>query len=125
MQITRPLLRELREEMADALAGVARKFDVSIEVGTASFQSTNATFKVHVVPNNADGSESSIDGENFKRHAASFGFQPTDLGRKFHSMGTFYTIVGLKPKSWKRPILATDSRGKTYKFTAETAKKFV
>lgn len=42
-----------------------------------------------------------------------------ELGDEFKYDGKTYTIVGLKPRSKRYPILAKCSDGKTYKLTVE------
>ena len=42
-----------------------------------------------------------------------------DLGQEFQRSGKTFTIVGLKPRSKKYPILAKCSDGKTYKLPVD------
>lgn len=63
--------------------------------------------------------ESSEDAERkrFREAAGLFGLTVADYGRtfKYHD-GATYTVVGIRPKARKRPVLAKSQNGKTYSF---------
>jgi hypothetical protein len=103
--------------MQAALTAIAPGLDVSIVVGNASFNNFSANFKVEV----AEKSENGEVLDSFKLHCNSFGLKETDLGKSFVTHGRTFTICGIAPRSWKRPIIAK-SNGQVYKFSAETVK---
>ncbi len=124
MQFDRPGIRQIREELNTLLADWAKKNNVSVEVGSATFMpGQNATFKVSVATTvkTATGTIA-MDSEaiDFTRSARQFGLEPSDLNKKFIFRGNEYTITGSAPRAWKAPILATRSDGKKFKFPAPT-----
>jgi hypothetical protein len=63
--------------------------------------------------------------EDFKKNAAKYGLDPSDLGRQITlnpRKPKYFRIVGAKPKNWKLPILIRGKRGGIYKITAERAR---
>ena len=47
-----------------------------------------------------------------------FGLLTTDFGRTFKHRSSTFTVIGIKPRSPKYPVLAQNTRGKVYKFPA-------
>lgn len=70
--------------------------------------------KIAVLDSN--GEPITEEAESFKRNAKNFGFEPTDLGKEFILQGKTFIICGLKPKSWKYPVIARSGNGESYKF---------
>lgn len=107
--ITKPMLAALRTEMNAALAAVAQKHGIAINVGNCSFNESTATFKV-LVAAGAEGGESAEHVKaraDFKAYAMMFGLDPDWIGASFKSNGTTYTIVGLHPNKRKQPVVVT------------------
>lgn len=112
----KPTLNALRPEINAALQEVAAKHGITIKLGNGTYTSVSADFKVSLKVEGA--AESELD------NWALFHDLPKGLfGRTFKSGGETYTISGVKPRSSKFPILATNSQGKTYKFPVETVRQ--
>lgn len=58
----------------------------------------------------------------FVRHARSFGFSETDYNRTFENQGQSFKLCGIKPKSYKYPLVCKSARGTLYKFTVKDVK---
>lgn len=113
--ITKPLLQQLRVEMAAALAAVAKAHGIAVEVGACSYDPNagTATFKINIAVGLAEG-ETSADA---KARAAwdqvgFLGLKPEWLGREINYGKTIYTIVGYEAKRSKFPIRVRNADGK-------------
>jgi len=113
--IDRTTLRLMRQEIEEAVQQVAQKFNVNIEAGNASFSSDNATLKLAISTIDASGNVLTKEAQAFETYAPMYGITKK-LGETFETHQGIYTLVGFKPKSKKYPILATNAKGKTYKF---------
>jgi predicted metal-dependent peptidase len=51
-----------------------------------------------------------------------FGLTPKQFGTTFSFRGKRYTVIGLKPRSSRFPILARNEVGSVYKFPADVLK---
>jgi len=124
--INREACKILRDVMNEALQEVAEKMGVKIEVGNASFTSSNITFKVSVATTNDDGTVNSKEAEAFKTYAFRWGLSPDDLNKTFVSGGKTYKITGASPRASRFPILAERvPDGKGFKFPADTVKRLL
>ena len=117
MEFDRPTVRTLLGDLQSELNAVARKLGVKLTVGRASYTETLATIQLEAGVIGADGVAESGMASDFKRWAARFGLQPTDLHRSFTEDKTTWKIIGLKPKSHqrKRALLAELGRTPTEK----------
>ena len=118
-------VRAILEECRQALEPIAEKHGLTLDRKGRTYASDAlpVMFQLLIKEMGADGQEMTTDGKAFVRHAVSFDLDPTDLGREFTSRGRTFRITGLLPKSYKYPILATNTAtGKTLKFPAETVK---
>ena len=112
-------LKALRSELDDALNKVLAKHGLSAELGNIRFGNTD--FRTQLTVNVGNGEDAATN--EFKKYAIRFGLTGNEFGKTFtDSKGTKFTIVGIKPKSHKYPILAKNARGTTYKFPASYAK---
>ena len=115
-----PSIRTLRAEIQAALNTVAVRHQLSLKVGSCRFSHTAATLKLEAAVINAKtGVVESREREDFKLHASRFGLTAADLDKVFDYAGRTFTISGLRPRAYSKPILAT-SQGLTYKFSAVT-----
>jgi len=100
-----------------------KELGVDVQVGSARFSSSSATFKVEVSIVAADGTVETKTVSDFKRCAQLWGLQPDDFGRTFRSRGIAYEICGGKPGSYKYPILGKRvPDGKVFKFPADVVR---
>ena len=63
-----------------------------------------------------------MDGDRveFALHAHLFGLTEDDFGKGFMSpRGDRFTLVGLKPRNRKYPVIGKDSSGRRFKFPAD------
>lgn len=126
--ITRELLKALRTDMDAALATVAAKHGVAINVGNATFSANAANFKL-LVAAKGDGTppgESAADlkaASDFRALATLYSLKPEWLGTAFRRHDGEWKIKGLLPKRQKYPVLAVNTTtGKRILFPVETVK---
>ena len=79
--IDRQFLRTAREEIQNILKDYADKHNLQISLGSASFTSENATFKLELATKTTDGSVNTKKAADFKLYASMYGLSPDDLDR--------------------------------------------
>jgi len=107
-------IRQINFEIEAALKSIANKYGVEVKLGNTRFTGDNFTTKVQVATVGDGGITMSKEATDFNRYKTILGIN-MDLGQEFERNGNTYTIVGLKPRSKKYPVLAKCSDGKTYK----------
>ena len=108
MQITRQILKDLRPEIEDALAGVSEKYGIEMKVGNGAYSGLGGHFKLLLSTTGENGETQ--ESQTFKRLASDYGMDKEWLGKAFTFDGNTYTIKGILPKKRKMPILVV--RGK-------------
>lgn len=111
-------IRQINSELEAALKQVAEKYGLEVKLGNTRFTSDNFTTKVQVATVGEGGITMSKEATDFNRYKTILGIN-MELGQEFQRSGKTYTIVGLKPRSKKYPILAKCSDGKTYKLPVD------
>ena len=109
-------IHQINVEMEAALKAIANKYGVEVSLGNTSFTEANFTTKFQVATIAEGGVTMSKEAIDFNRYKTTMGIN-MELGNEFEHNGKTYTIIGLKPRSKKYPILAKCSDGKTYKLS--------
>lgn len=112
--MTREEVKQLRIQLNSFLEGFNPDYAVSL--GSARFDESYAKFNLEVTKKNNDGSTTPKHETDFNTYCISFGLKPEHLGAKFTFKYQLYEIVGIKPTSYKFPILARRTDGKVFKF---------
>lgn len=108
------LCRDIAVEIEKALAPVAKKFGLVVQMRGGKYDATGYYPKVEL-------KEGDAGRKNFEAHAASFDLLPSDFGKEFQHKGEPFTVADVKLGSDKFPILAKRvSDGKIYGFPSET-----
>jgi len=111
-------IRQINSELEAALKQVAEKYGLEVKLGNTRFTGDNFTTKVQVATVGEGGITMSKEATDFNRYKTILGIN-MELGQEFQRSGKTFTIVGLKPRSKKYPILAKCSDGKTYKLPVD------
>jgi len=111
-------IRQINSELEAALKQVAEKYGLEVKLGNTRFTGDNFTTKVQVATVAEGGITMSKEATDFNRYKTILGIN-MELGQEFQRSGKTFTIVGLKPRSTKYPILAKCSDGKTYKLPVD------
>lgn len=118
--------RSLMESLKTFLEPFEEEHDVKVTVGGGKFDNTTLTVKLELAELTESGEALSRATNDFKRLASSFGLSPDDLGKEFRDGIRSYKIVGLKPRSYRYPVIAESlSDKKKYKFAAESVKMYL
>lgn len=118
-KFTRTNVRDILEECRAALEPIAEKHGLVLDRKGRTYyaDALPVMFQLLVKQTDENGRVLSAEGKAFLEQATLFGLKPEDLGRKFQDSGDEYEVCGLKPRSRKYPVLATNTRsGKTFKF---------
>ena len=121
MAFDRQNLRVIRADIEQALRAVEQKHGVSFTLGSIRFSPDSFRCRLEADASAKAGLPAADRArKEFEEYAGAFFLKTDDFGKTFvgHT-GSRYTICGIKPSSYKYPILARSSRGTVYKFTAE------
>jgi hypothetical protein len=121
MEFNKQNLKSFRTEMEDALGKVGKKYGVTFNIGNIRFTSDtfSTTVKCYGTATKSDTGKLEWDKSCFM-----FGFEKTDFNKMFTMTGKKYQIVGIRPRSFKYPIVGKEIGGtKSFKFNAEGVKK--
>lgn len=122
-QFDRTSVRALAESIEQALQAVGNQYGVEIKRGSGRFDAGEFKLSLHcTVLAGATERKNENDRLEFELYAYRYGLTGTDFGRTFTSGDTTYTIVGVKPKSKRFPIICERADGKRFKMTALTVK---
>jgi len=111
-EINRPILRELRQDIKAALGSVEEKHGITFTFNNISFSSTEMSTRLQGVIG-TDPEE--IAKKEWEKHAVFFGLTEADFGREVIVQGKKLTLVGIRPRSPKFPIIAQNAIGKKFK----------
>ncbi len=110
----RSTARAILADVEAALKEVATKHGVTLSVGRTSLGIGDMTTKLTFT----DGANVDLGKKEWEIHCGRFGLTPEDFGRRFKHRGTEFTVCGIKPKSFKYPIIGVNANGTRYKFPA-------
>lgn len=128
MQFNKSTFAAFRQDVEAALQGVAGKYGIQITAGSISYDQTAFTCRLEAARLGDDGVAQTQEREDFKRFAETFGLKPGWLDRSFSAMGDTWTIIGLKFRSKKYPVLCsrTGKKGpEVRKLSAETVRRYL
>lgn len=107
-------LDEVRDVINKTLEATLKQYGLTAKIGNIRYGGNDFRTTLTV----STGTQDDAAEREFAKHAYKFGL-PVDLfGKTFKHQGEEFTITGIKPKSRKYPVVATNKRGTSYKFTA-------
>jgi hypothetical protein len=112
-------LRKLSADIQSALDAVGKQHGITIVLGGGRFSPTEYRAKV-TASTTAPANAVDRARKEFDEHCGAFFLRSGDFGASFtnpYGGGTF-TVCGIKPRSFKHPILCRNSRGTVYKIPA-------
>ena len=104
-KFTREMVQQLRDELNEAVADVAKKHGISIHFGNAKFDDLSIKYTVDLE------FEATADFDPAKKlwekHCSRYGLEPEDFGKEFKFLGEnqVYRIIGCVPTAQKNVIL--------------------
>lgn len=122
MEINKSTLAKFRKDFAAAVADLEKEYGVDLHIGNIKYTNSDFTTKLNVVNRTATGESVDIATEKMKNDFSIYAYRYNlegYLGETFEYRGMKYTIIGLKPRSKKYPIVVESSKGR-FKFAANT-----
>ena len=114
-KITRPFLKELREQINRKLKSVAEEHGIEIHCGNCSFGDNEADFKLKINLKNEDGKVITPEYENLVKLANLKGFNVNGI---YELNGTKISLEGYNYRAPKFPLQVLDlNSGKRLKVT--------
>ena len=118
--------RQIGEDAQRLLEALAAKYDCTVTARGGSFDGHAATLKFEFAETSDEGVLLTREAQDFTHFAHRHDLDPEDLGKEFVSGTDRYTIVGLRKRATKHPILCRrQSDGKTYAYAAATVKQLL
>ena len=116
MKLTKEGIKQLQIEIAEALHGVSEKYDLLLEVGSSSYNSTSVTTKVIFKNRESDKDE-------FVKYCQLYNLKPEDFGKTFNKDQN--KIIGLNMNRRKYAIRYLEiSTGRIYNCRNEYIQQF-
>lgn len=116
---TKTELKAFRQDFANAVKDLEKKYGVKVELGNISYGETEFHTKMTCTKTTNDGKKK-VDTKEFELLKDLLGFKGS-IGDKYVSKGVTFTITGLDAKKPKFPVLIEGSNGKKYKTTVQSA----
>lgn len=113
-------LKDIRLQINSELEKMSKKLGIQFSIGNISFQEKSFTTKMSAVLAGDSAEAAKIE---FEKNCWRAGVNKDMFGKVISYAGKSYKICGIKPRSWKRPILA-ERNGSQYKFAKDFAEKF-
>ncbi len=121
--MNRNTARAIERQVLALLAPMESDGQLKITAKGGTIGETFVNLRIEFAEVAANGIAESREAADFKALAKFHGLSADDFGKQFVSRGERFTIVGLKPKSHKFPILGQNRSGTIYKFPAESVKR--
>ena len=114
--ITPQRVKFLRDLINTTLKDISAQQKLDIRAGNASYGDSYIDFKLTCTLKGDKNEILGKEAEAFKDNAYLLDMKPEDLGKKFKFNNKTYTLIGMKTKSRKFPLLGKRDDGKVYKF---------
>lgn len=96
MEINERSLNQFRRDLEEALAPLEAKYAVDIKAGRISYELNEFRCSLNV-------RKKGLDDHIWEHNCGAYGFEQSDLGRRFRYKNDYYTIKGLNLKA-KHPV---------------------
>ena len=107
----------IQKELNDAMAAVLSEHGLSHSMGRVTYSNDSYSTKLSINV----GDVSDAKKAEYERYAFKFGIPSDSFGKTFTQGSESFTIVGIKPKGKKYPIIAMNKSGKKFGFMANVA----
>lgn len=122
-QITIEVIKKFREDFADTVKDLEKKYGFKIQLGNVSYDTEHFTSKLNVSLSNANPNKKYE--ETFKSLHKLYGLDESYLGKVFESNGISLTFIGLDSKKRNYPCICKGSNGKQYKLSPAQLKMYM
>lgn len=110
------------DEIMEAVRRVASKHGLQVAQRGISLKEHSVSTKIELVPikNKKNPLVNTKEGQEFTKYASSkYKLKPEFLGKEFTMGKRTYTVLGANPAGRKYPIIASDERGRRWRFPAK------
>ena len=115
--LDRNTVRDISEDMMEALKSVALKHGVQFNYKGGSYTPTNATYRIEAAIIGDGGVVETRERKEYQLYADSFGLKKEWLDQSFVQGTDKFIIIGLSTRKRKNPILCkNETNGRTYVF---------
>jgi hypothetical protein len=111
----RTSLRLLRAPIEEALKGIETEYGISIKLGNASYNPSNATFKLELA---TVGEATAL-----KTYGVMFGLPKDSFEQTFNEGKHTFKIIGLRTKASRYPVLVERADGKVFCYPVDRVAK--
>ena len=118
MTIQKAMLQTFRVDFAEAVAAQETQYKCKIALGNITYDAQSFRSKLEVVMQNEDGVVETRERIDYKSHCHLIDLKLEWLDRSFIANGKTWTVVGLKPRATKRPVVVESAEGGQYVFRA-------
>jgi len=117
---TRPLVKDLREAIITVLNTVESQYGITFTFNNIRFSDNSFSTKLEARVGTNSNEHAKAE---WKQNSWAFGLSEHDFGKTFIHNDAGYTIVGIKPRSPKFPVIAMNHMdGKKYKMPVDLIK---
>jgi hypothetical protein len=116
---------DLMHAVDAALKPLEKQFNVGFQKSKGNYSPTEIVLRISVAGTDKAGKVVNLDSENFTRFSRRYGLPADALGKTIELNGDPCTIVGLRIKARKNPIIVKTASGKNYVVPAETVLKLL
>ena len=117
-RFTKPVVRDLRNELEKVLNEFASKHGIVASLGNARFSADNVKWSFNLACPDAVGGDDvdSVEAVAFLSQCHLYGMAKTDLNATVNVRGTLVKIVGLNTRRHKYPVIC-EQNGKRYVYS--------
>ncbi len=122
--IDRAAAEQIRRLVNEALTHVAAQHGLKLTAGRCKYTDSNAVFTLTASVVSQDGVAQTPERTSYTTNCELYGLKREWLDQRVVVNGTSYTVAGLKPSSFKYPVLLKSANtGTMFKFKPESLVK--
>lgn len=121
MNLTETNFNQFRNDVLNALAAVAEKYDCEATMGNIKYDMTSIDATLYFKAK-GDNGESAEEAE-FKRVCENYGFKPEDYNAYVILDDKTYRFVGFNPRARKNHCIIKDTNGKQFVCPTEVVRR--
>jgi hypothetical protein len=118
--------RQLEAEVIAMLKPLAEKHGMAVRLKGGTIYPSELLIKVSIAEKSESGEALTREAITLRDHAEQFGLPKDCYGKTVifnHMKNEEFVLIGIKPRSWRFPVLAKRKDGKVFKFPINTVRK--
>lgn len=109
------------DKLKQALLEIEKSENIKFEFGSTSYNIAEFTINLRGKTNEKDEKVEKV----YQSICQRLGFTQNVLGMSFESGSKTFTVVDIKTKNFKYPIIAQDKAGQRYKYSVSSIKRLI